>query len=140
MTTVPSKKVFFKPKRKRQYPSPIAPDGYAIKGYRYRLYPNQATSTYIARLIGHTRYVYNTILTQLREEFEAYEAGKLKHKPSTSISALNARLTVLKNQPETAWLYEVSSVALQQTIRHLHLAFARHERKLAEAPSFKKAP
>lgn len=138
MTTVPSKKVFFKPKRRQQYPSPIAPDGYATKGYRYRLYPNQAASTYIARLIGHTRYVYNTILTQLRKEFEAYEAGKLKHKPSTSISALNARLTVLKNQPETAWLYEVSSVALQQTIRHLHLAFARHERKLAEAPSFKK--
>src|SRR5262249_42247303 len=35
----------------------------------------------------------------------------------------SAALTALKQQPETAWLHEVSSVPLQQSLRHLDGAF-----------------
>jgi len=36
---------------------------------------------------------------------------------------VSAALTTLKQQPETTWLNEVSSVPLQQALRHLDKAF-----------------
>lgn len=47
-------------------------------------------------------------------------------------------LTVLKQQPETVWLNEVSSVPLQQTLRHLQTAFVNFFEKRADYPKFKK--
>lgn len=47
-------------------------------------------------------------------------------------------LTLLKRQPETAWLNEVSSVPLQQSLRDLQSAYVNFFNKRAKYPCFKK--
>ena len=49
----------------------------------------------------------------------------------------SSALTALKQQPELAWLNEVSSVPLQQSLRHLQTAFGNFFAKRAAYPSFK---
>ena len=46
-------------------------------------------------------------------------------------------LTPWKNDPETAWLYEVSNVALQQGLQHLQHAYVNFWAKRAKHPTFK---
>ena len=46
-------------------------------------------------------------------------------------------LTRWKSEPETAWLYEVSNVALQQGLQHLQNAFVNFWAKRAGYPQFK---
>jgi putative transposase len=46
-------------------------------------------------------------------------------------------LTAWKNDPETAWLYQVSNVALQQGLRHLQHAYVSFWAKRARYPGFK---
>ena len=50
----------------------------------------------------------------------------------------DAALTVLKRQPETAWLNEVHSVPLQQVLRDLQSAFGNFFAKRSAYPAFKK--
>ncbi len=50
----------------------------------------------------------------------------------------SARLTELKKTPEHAWLNEVSSVPVQQALRHLQTAFANFFAKRAGYPAFKR--
>ena len=52
--------------------------------------------------------------------------------------ALSIQLTALKRQPETVWLNEVSSVALQQSLRHLDKAFLNFFEGRAKYPDFHK--
>jgi putative transposase len=77
------------------------------------------------------RYVYNWALnlktTAYRERQEKLYYGDL-----------SAALTTLKQQPETMWLNEVSSVPLQQGIRHLDKAFKNFFEGRAKYPVFKK--
>jgi putative transposase len=47
-------------------------------------------------------------------------------------------LTVLKKQPEYAWLNEVSSVPVQQALRHLQTAFANFFARRTSYPQFKR--
>jgi putative transposase len=49
----------------------------------------------------------------------------------------SAALTALKKQSELEWLNEVSSVPLQQSLRHLQTAYAHFFGKRAKYPSFK---
>src|SRR5262249_31168589 len=55
-----------------------------------------------------------------------------------SYADTSAALTVLKQQPETAWLNEVSSVPTQQALRHLDRAFRQFFEGRAQYPTFKK--
>lgn len=56
---------------------------------------------------------------------------------SLSYGDTAAELALLKRQPETAWLGEVSSVPLQQTLRHLNRAFENIFQGRAAYPRFK---
>jgi transposase len=46
-------------------------------------------------------------------------------------------LTAWKNDPGTAWLYEVSTVALQQGLQHLQNAYVSFWARRAKYPTFK---
>jgi len=50
----------------------------------------------------------------------------------------SARLTMLKHQPEHAWLNETSSVPPQQALRHLQTAFVNFFEKRSAYPRFKR--
>jgi putative transposase len=86
------------------------------RAYRYRFYPTEEQKQILAKTFGSVRYVYNW---GLRLKTDAYyqNGQRLYYKD------LSAQLTVLKRQPETVWLNEVSSVTLQQELRHLDRAF-----------------
>jgi putative transposase len=99
--------------------------------YRYRFYPTAEQSAVLARTFGCARYVYNWAL-HLRTDayYERHER--------LGYHEVSAALTTLKQQPETAWLNEVSSVPLQQALRHLDKAFRNFFEGRAKYPAFKK--
>ena len=76
------------------------------------------------------RYVYNWALAARTKAFK--DGDRMGYKES------DAALTVLKRQPETVWLNEVSSVPLQQTLRDLQTAYGNFFAKRAAYPRFKK--
>jgi putative transposase len=56
---------------------------------------------------------------------------------SIPLRQLSAELTALKAEPETSWLNEVDSQALQQVLKDLHRAFANFFERRARYPRFK---
>ena len=81
-------------------------------------------------MAGARRFIWNWGLA-------AVEGPLPGHGKSISLEQLSAELTALKQQPETAWLNEVDSQALQQALKDLHQAFANFFKKRARHPRFK---
>lgn len=101
------------------------------RAYRYRLYPTDEQKQILARTFGCCRYVYNW---GLRRRTDAY----YQEHQRVSYHDTSAELTMLKQQPETVWLQEVSCVPLQQALRHLDKAFKNFFEGRAAYPTFKK--
>jgi putative transposase len=84
----------------------------------------------LARTFGCVRVVWNQTLAGRHARYAV--EGK-----STSYAQTDAALTAMKKTPELEWLNEVSSVPLQQTLRHQHAAFQSFFAKRARYPRFK---
>lgn len=110
------------------------------KGFRFRIYPNKQQRDLLARTFGCTRFVWNQCLSRHKELYEAWEVDPSLPKPAANLNGFNQLLNELKGEYE--WLYEVSSVPLQQTTRDLAQAFANFFRNLNQGkvtyPKFKK--
>jgi len=100
------------------------------RAYKYRFYPTAEQAGILARTFGSTRFVYNHML-QVRSDAWKERQERIGY---TETSAM---LTDLKKSPEHAWLNEVSSVPVQQALRHLQTAFSNFFAKRAEYPTFK---
>ena len=87
-----------------------------LRGFKYRFYPTESQRLELAKTFGCTRFVYNWALALRTDSY--YQENKALSYTDTS----NA-LTKLKKDPEKAWLKPVSSVPLQQGLRHLNKAF-----------------
>ncbi len=101
------------------------------KAYKYRIYPTHEQESMLARTFGCCRFVYNWAL---RERTDAY----FQRGERLSYEGTAERLTALKQQADQAWLGEVSSVPLQQALRHLDTAFRNFFEGRAEYPTFHK--
>ena len=101
------------------------------RAYKYRVYPTDEQKSILARTFGCARFVYNWALRQKTDAFYK-EQRRLYYKD------LSEALTQLKKQPEYCWLNEVSSVPLQQGLRHLDRAFLNFFEGRAQYPAFKK--
>ena len=101
------------------------------RAYQYRWYPTDEQQQVLARTFGCVRYIYNWGLRKKTDAY--YQQGE-----RLSYAHLSCALTDLKKQDETAWLNEVSSVPLQQTLRHLDRAFLNFFEGRAKYPTFKK--
>jgi putative transposase len=101
------------------------------RAYKYRIYPTPDQQRILARTFGCVRYVYNW---GLRTRTDAYYQRK-EHLYSEQLAVL---LTSLKKQEEVSWLQDVSSVPLQQSLRHLESAFRNFFEGRAKYPTFKK--
>ena len=101
------------------------------RAYRYRFYPTVEQEQILARTFGCVRFVYNRML---RERTDAW----FERQEHVGYHATSAKLTALKKEPELDWLNEVSSVPLQQSLRHLQTAFANFFAKRAAYPTFKR--
>ncbi|TLP59675.1 IS200/IS605 family element transposase accessory protein TnpB [Microbispora fusca] len=95
------------------------------RAYKYRFYPTPAQASELARTFGCVRLVYNKAL---EERTRAYtrEGARVCYAESS------AALTAWKRTEELAFLAEVSSVPLQQALRHLQAAFANFFAKRAK--------
>src|SRR6266852_4847522 len=99
------------------------------RAYKFRCYPTDEQKQILARTFGCCRWVYNWAL-RLKTDAYRQEGKRL------SSDDLSALLPTLKQQPETAWLAEVSSVPLQQSLRHLNRAFVNFFEDRAKYPRF----
>ena len=98
--------------------------------YRFRMRPNAEQGHGLNRMAGARRFVWNWALARWKETYAA--TGK-----SISLQQLSAELTALKGKPETAWLSECDSQALQQVLRDLVRAFTNFFERRARYPRFK---
>ncbi len=100
------------------------------RAYKYRFYPTDEQKSILARTFGCCRYVYNWAL-HLRSD--AYKDGQRLY-----YNDLSAALTQLKQQEATQWLSDVSSVPLQQSLRHLDKAYQNFFEGKGKYPTCKK--
>ena len=98
--------------------------------YTFRFYPSAPQERALARTFGCVRFVYNRAL---RLRSDSYAGSKT----SVSYAQTSAALTGWKKEPQCQWLNEVSSVPLQQCLRHLQTAFRNFFGKRAAHPRFK---
>ena len=101
------------------------------RAYRFRFYPTPEQAEVLARTFGCARFAYNYML-RLRTD------AWYQRQEHVGYHATSAALTVLKKTPEHAWLNEVSSVPVQQALRHLQTAFANFFAKRAKYPNFRR--
>src|SRR5882757_2696030 len=100
------------------------------RAYRYRFYPSDQQASELSRTFGCVRLVYNRAL-------EARTSAWYGEQRRVSYVESSALLTEWKQDPDLAFLSEVSSVPLQQGLRHLQGAFAAFWDKRARYPRFK---
>jgi putative transposase len=101
------------------------------RAYKFRFYPTPEQELNLAKTFGCARFAYNHML-RIRTDawFQRHE--------KVGYHETSAMLTALKKQPEFAWLNEVSSVPVQQSLRHLQAAFGNFFAKRTKYPTFKK--
>ncbi len=100
------------------------------RAFKYRFYPSDQQAQELNRTFGCVRKVYNLAL-------EARTKAWYSEQRRVSYVESSAMLTAWKRDPERAYLGEVSSVPLQQTLRHLQGAFTNFWEKRAKYPTFK---
>lgn len=98
--------------------------------YKYRFYPTPEQEQILSRTFGCVRFVYNSVL---RWRTDAFYQQQLK----VGYVEANAQLSRMKKDPELAFLGEVSSVPLQQCLRHQQTAFKNFFEGRAQYPTFK---
>ncbi|MEV6973156.1 RNA-guided endonuclease TnpB family protein [Kitasatospora sp. NPDC093806] len=100
------------------------------RAFKYRFYPTDAQAAELSRTFGCVRKVYNLALAARTEAWTLRQER-------VNYNATSAMLTAWKKTGELAYLSEVSSVPLQQTLRHLQGAFHNFWNKRAKYPTFK---
>jgi len=100
------------------------------RAYRYRFYPTPEQEAELLRTFGCVRKVWNLALDARTEAW-------YQRQERVSYVQSSAMLTEWKQTDELAYLNEVSSVPLQQALRHLQGAFAAFWDKRAKYPRFK---
>ena len=98
--------------------------------YRCRAYPTPEQQAVLNRTFGCVRLVWNKTLAERHAAY--HQRGE-----RTSYRQTDAALTAWKKTGELAFLSEVSSVPLQQTLRHQHTAFVNFFAGRARYPRFK---
>ncbi|MEU1694226.1 RNA-guided endonuclease TnpB family protein [Streptomyces hirsutus] len=99
------------------------------RAFRYRFHPTGAQAAELSRTFGCVRKVYNLALAARTEAWARQER--------VNYNQTSALLTAWKKTEELAYLNEVSSVPLQQCLRHLQMAFTSFFGKRAKYPRFK---
>ena len=101
------------------------------RAYKYRFYPTKEQIKQLAHSFGCSRFVYNRFL-KLKTDTYYEKKEKINYHKTSEL------LTELKKEKDFAWLNEISSVVLQQTLRNLDKAFTNFFARRAKYPQFKK--
>ncbi|MCW2937617.1 MAG: transposase, OrfB [Actinomycetia bacterium] len=100
------------------------------RAFKYRFCPSPEQARELSRTFGCVRLVYNKALEE-RTRAYTVEGRKVSYVESSAL------LTEWKRTEGLAFLNEVSSVPLQQGLRHLQAGFANFFAKRAKYPTFK---
>ncbi len=100
------------------------------RAFKYRFYPSDQQASELNRTFGCVRKVYNRAL-------EARTTAWFTEQRRVNYAETSALLTGWKTDPDLSFLAEVSSVPLQQCLRHLQSAFVAFWEKRARYPKFK---
>jgi putative transposase len=100
------------------------------RAYRYRFYPTPEQAHVLSRTFGCVRLVYNKTLAVRTTAWHA-DRRRITYAQSS------AMLTAWKRTEELAFLNEVSSIPLQQSLRHLQGAFVAFWEGRSRYPRFK---
>ncbi len=98
--------------------------------YKCRAYPALEQASVLNRTFGCVRVVWNRTLAWRHARYHDEQTR-------TDFTQANAYLTAMKASEDLEWLNEVSSVPLQQAIRHQQVAFSNFFAKRARYPRFK---
>ena len=98
--------------------------------YKCRADPDPVQASMLNRTFGCVRVVWNQTLAWRHQRYHAEKAG-------TNVTQASAYLTAMKATGQLAWLNEVSSVPLQQAIRHQQAAYTAFFAGRARYPRFK---
>ncbi|MCY0936362.1 RNA-guided endonuclease InsQ/TnpB family protein [Streptomyces sp. H34-S4] len=99
------------------------------RAFKYRFYPSDVQAAELSRTFGCVRKVYNMALDARSRAWQRHER--------VNYVQTSAMLTEWKKTEELAFLSEVSSVPLQQALRHLQGAFISFWEKRSKYPRFK---
>ncbi|MEU8911395.1 RNA-guided endonuclease InsQ/TnpB family protein [Streptomyces mirabilis] len=99
------------------------------RAFKYRFCPADVQAAELSRTFGCVRKVYNLALVARTEAWARQER--------VSYHQTSAMLTAWKKTGELAYLNEVSSVPLQQALRHPQTAFTHFFGRRARYPRFK---
>ena len=130
------------------------------RAYKYRFYPQQDLVEILAKTFGCVRFIYNKTLDYSQQHYlnkyinndninnssenNNQNKDNIKEKilnPEYKFLSGTDRINyakTLKDKSEYTWLNEVSSIALQQSIRNLNTAYDRFFKKTSKYPQFKK--
>lgn len=95
----------------------------------FRVYPSEPQKRILAQTFGCVRVAYNTALR--------FRLDSLRDGVAINYNASSAALTALKKAPDKSWMNSVSSIPLQQSLRHLQSAYRNFFEKRAKFPTFK---
>jgi putative transposase len=98
--------------------------------YKCRAYPDQEQVSVLNRTFGCVRVVWNRTLAWRHDRYHGERAN-------TNLTQASAYLTTMKASEDLDWLNEVSSVPLQQAIRHQQIAFSNFFAGRARHPRYK---
>jgi putative transposase len=98
--------------------------------FKCRAYPDEGQQQMLCRTFGCVRVVWNQTLAWRHQRYHAEHA-------KTGFTQANAYLTAMKADGALAWLNEVSSVPLQQAIRHQQVAYTNFFTGRAKYPRYK---
>ncbi|MDQ0595876.1 putative transposase [Streptomyces canus] len=100
------------------------------RAFKYRFYPTGVQAAELSRTFGCVRLVYNKALEERTRAWYG-EQRRISYVQSS------AALTAWKKTGDLAFLAEVSSVPLQQALRHLQTAFGNFFAQRAKYPRYK---
>ena len=100
------------------------------RSFKFRFYPTPEQENELLQTWGCVRLVYNKAL-------DMRHTAWYKHQKRVNYAQTSAALTQWKKQEEFSFLKEVSSIPLQQCLRHLQTAYTRFFKKKCKYPKFK---
>lgn len=98
--------------------------------YKVRAYPDAEQAAILRRTFGCVRLVWNKTLADRQRRYTT-------EKRFTTYKETDATLAAWKKTEELSFLGEVSSVPLQQVLRHQHAAYQSFFNKVGRYPRFK---
>ena len=100
-----------------------------LRAYKYRIYPNEEQKVLMAKTFGCVRFVYNWALETKKKVWEEEKRG------FSRFDLQNLMAATLKK--ENGWLCEVSSQALQYSIKNMDAAYQNYFKHGARFPNYK---